>query len=110
MRVSDSLLDITSVPPVVEVIVPVLVEGVKAGVLFVVHLFVGFVQEVVQFITAVVVAASWAWARFFTLSIEWIVFQCGVLSTSTTVSLRCWVTAVVVGDNRVFWTNNGWEI
>ena len=54
----------TRVPPTVEVRIPVSIEGSVCGIGNVVHLLISFVEEVVQFVTAVVVTTSFAWARW----------------------------------------------
>lgn len=71
--------EITSVPPLVEVSVPLSIEGVEGSVLARVHFFEGLVEEVVQFVAAVVVAASFTWAGgrrwwdFIADVIDWII-------------------------------------
>jgi hypothetical protein len=62
------VLEVTIVPPGVEVSIPVGVEAIEATWIGVrVHLFVGLVEEVVQLVAAVVVAASFTWAWLFAL-------------------------------------------
>lgn len=53
---------VSIVPPLIEISVPFSIESFECGVLVRVHLFEGFVEEVVQLVTAVVVAASVTWA------------------------------------------------
>ena len=54
--------EVTVVPPGVEVRIPVSVEGIEVVILVNIHLFEGFVEEVVKFVTTVVVATSFTWA------------------------------------------------
>ena len=102
------MLDFTVVPPSVEVSVPCVVEGFEVGEVVVIHLFEGLVEEVVKFITAVVVAASLAWAIFFTdVSIsceeQWLVgttAACLFISWVATSSVD-WLSIFIVGRNEV---------
>ncbi len=66
MTINKRFTSINSVPPVVEVFIPVIVE-LQVGVIFilgVVVLVVSSVHEVVKLITAVEVTASLTWALF----------------------------------------------
>jgi len=54
--------EVSVVPPGVEISIPVSVEAIEVGVLVNIHLFESFVEEVVKFVTAVVIAAAFTWA------------------------------------------------
>jgi hypothetical protein len=51
------------VPPRVEALVPVFIELLERRILHIVVVIEGFVHEVVQFIAAVEVAATFTWAH-----------------------------------------------
>lgn len=69
-----SITEVTIVPPFVEVSVPVSIEGSEViTILSSVHLFEGLVEEVVQFVAAVVVTTSFTWAWWVTQSVLWII-------------------------------------
>ena len=68
------MFEVSIVPPCVEVSIPVGVEAIEVSVLVGVHLFEGLVEEVVQLVAAVVVAASFTGAWLFALSGGFVVF------------------------------------
>lgn len=79
-----------TIPPLVEVLKPLVVEGGKVVVLIRVDLSECLVKEVVQFITAVVVTAAFTWARRMAFAIFRVIL---IVIVSATVILALGVAA-----------------
>lgn len=98
------MVEFSVVPPRVEILEPVTVEGLEvAVVLSVVHLLKCLVEEVVKLVTAVVVTAAFAWALLHT--------EVGVLGEVDVVSFRaaCVFVSGVTATSELADTVKGWE-
>lgn len=84
------VVEFTTVPPLVEVSEPVLVEVSEGFIAFNVHLFEGLVEEVVQLIAAVVLAAAFAWAWLLASVGDWVILVCLI---SAAIAWDEWVAA-----------------
>jgi len=89
------VFEVTTVPPAVEISVPFSIEFIEISIGIGVHLFEGLMEEVVQLVAAVIVAASFTWAWLFALFSDGIVFV-------------CWVKATTVFISRVAASSEGW--